>query len=108
MSFPPPSSLLSPHPLSLSTPQWPKLLSEPRSGKKLLVLDIDYTLFDHVSPAETAAELARPCESSGACTALHDMKWCRGCRQEAGKGGHLLARDASAPSSCSHLMQSLC
>ena len=32
----------------------------PRPGKKLLVLDIDYTIFDHRSPAETAAELRRP------------------------------------------------
>lgn len=37
-----------------------KMLSEPRPGKKLLVLDIDYTLFDHNSPAETGAELMRP------------------------------------------------
>lgn len=32
----------------------------PRTGKKLLVLDIDYTLFDHRSVAETGAELMRP------------------------------------------------
>ncbi|KAJ1522510.1 hypothetical protein ONE63_001700 [Megalurothrips usitatus] len=32
----------------------------PRPGKKLLVLDIDYTLFDHRSPAETGYELMRP------------------------------------------------
>lgn len=32
----------------------------PRQGKKLLVLDIDYTLFDHRSPAETGYELMRP------------------------------------------------
>lgn len=31
-----------------------------REGKKLLVLDIDYTLFDHRSSAETGAELMRP------------------------------------------------
>lgn len=30
-----------------------EMLSEPREGKKLLVLDIDYTLFDHRSTAET-------------------------------------------------------
>jgi len=36
-------------------------IKEPiRPGKKLLVLDIDYTLFDHRSPAETAWELRRP------------------------------------------------
>lgn len=29
------------------------ILNEPREGKKLLVLDIDYTLFDHRSVAET-------------------------------------------------------
>ena len=37
-----------------------KILNEPRPGKKLLVLDIDYTLFDHRSSAETGAELMRP------------------------------------------------
>ena len=37
-----------------------KILNEPRPGKKLLVLDIDYTLFDHRSAAETGAELMRP------------------------------------------------
>jgi ubiquitin-like domain-containing CTD phosphatase 1 len=31
-----------------------------RQGKKLLVLDIDYTLFDHRSAAETGLELMRP------------------------------------------------
>ncbi|CAG4964303.1 unnamed protein product [Parnassius apollo] len=36
------------------------VLSEPRPGKKLLVLDIDYTLFDHRSVAETGYELMRP------------------------------------------------
>ena len=30
------------------------------AGKKLLVLDIDYTLFDHRSTAETGYELMRP------------------------------------------------
>lgn len=37
-----------------------KELNPPREGKKLLVLDIDYTLFDHRSSAETGAELMRP------------------------------------------------
>ncbi|XP_042226005.1 ubiquitin-like domain-containing CTD phosphatase 1 [Homarus americanus] len=37
-----------------------KILNEMRPGKKLLVLDIDYTLFDHRSTAETGAELMRP------------------------------------------------
>lgn len=31
-----------------------------REGKKLLVLDIDYTIFDHKSTAESGAELMRP------------------------------------------------
>ncbi|XP_059146683.1 ubiquitin-like domain-containing CTD phosphatase 1 [Physella acuta] len=35
-------------------------LNECRPGKKLLVLDIDYTLFDHRSTAEQANELMRP------------------------------------------------
>lgn len=35
-------------------------LNPPREGKKLLVLDIDYTLFDHRSAAESGAELMRP------------------------------------------------
>lgn len=30
-----------------------KEINPPRDGKKLLVLDIDYTLFDHRSSAET-------------------------------------------------------
>lgn len=33
-----------------------------REGKKLLVLDIDYTLFDHRSTAENPLELMRPCK----------------------------------------------
>lgn len=36
------------------------VFNEPRLGKKLLVLDIDYTLFDHRSVAETGFELMRP------------------------------------------------
>lgn len=32
-----------------------------RQGKKLLVLDIDYTLFDHRSTAENPLQLMRPC-----------------------------------------------
>lgn len=36
------------------------ILNSPRDGKKLLVLDIDYTLFDHRSTAETGYELMRP------------------------------------------------
>ncbi|TRY93114.1 hypothetical protein DNTS_007757 [Danionella cerebrum] len=37
-----------------------KMLNPPREGKRLLVLDIDYTLFDHKSCAETGLELMRP------------------------------------------------
>ncbi|CAI5460443.1 unnamed protein product [Closterium sp. Yama58-4] len=37
-----------------------KVLNPPRAGKRLLVLDIDYTLFDHVSTAESATQLMRP------------------------------------------------
>jgi ubiquitin-like domain-containing CTD phosphatase 1 len=38
----------------------PKILNDPRPGKKLLVLDIDYTLFDHRSTVERPLELMRP------------------------------------------------
>eukprot|EP00050_Salpingoeca_kvevrii_P015925 m.51202 g.51202 ORF g.51202 m.51202 type:complete len:327 (-) comp6594_c0_seq2:24-1004(-) len=37
-----------------------KIFNEPRPGKKLLVLDIDYTLYDHRSGAENFAQLMRP------------------------------------------------
>lgn len=37
-----------------------KILNELRPGKKLLVLDIDYTLFDHRTTAQSGAELMRP------------------------------------------------
>ncbi|CAN1828974.1 Ubiquitin-like domain-containing CTD phosphatase [Linum perenne] len=37
-----------------------KLRNPCREGKKLLVLDIDYTLFDHRSTAENPLELMRP------------------------------------------------
>jgi len=37
-----------------------QILNEPRPSKKLLVLDIDYTIFDHVSHAEKGSELMRP------------------------------------------------
>lgn len=36
------------------------MLNEPRPGKKLLVLDVDYTFFDHRSVAENGNELMRP------------------------------------------------
>ncbi|TGZ69536.1 hypothetical protein CRM22_003689 [Opisthorchis felineus] len=38
----------------------PRKLCEPRMGKRLLVLDVDYTIFDHLTPAENARQLARP------------------------------------------------
>lgn len=37
-----------------------EVVTMPRPGKKLLVLDIDYTFFDHRSPAERAEQLRRP------------------------------------------------
>jgi len=37
-----------------------KVTNPPRPGKKLLVLDIDYTLYDHKSTAENIAPLQRP------------------------------------------------
>jgi len=62
-----------------------KILNEPREGKKLLVLDIDYTLFDHKSTAETGRELMRPYLHEFLTTAYEDydiviwsatnMKW---------------------------------
>nr|XP_032835924.1 ubiquitin-like domain-containing CTD phosphatase 1 isoform X2 [Petromyzon marinus] len=36
------------------------LMQPPRPNKKLLVLDVDYTLFDHKSCAESGQELMRP------------------------------------------------
>ena len=36
------------------------IMNPPRENKKLLVLDIDYTIFDHVSHAEKGSELMRP------------------------------------------------
>lgn len=38
----------------------PTIVEGPRGGKRLLVLDMDYTLFDHQSVAEVASDLARP------------------------------------------------
>jgi hypothetical protein len=37
-----------------------KTINEPRPGKKLLVLDLDYTLLDFKGTAESMAELKRP------------------------------------------------
>ncbi|KAJ4747785.1 Ubiquitin-like domain-containing CTD phosphatase [Rhynchospora pubera] len=51
------------HKLSRRVAQYKiKLLNPCREGRKLLVLDIDYTLFDHRSPAENPLELMRPCK----------------------------------------------
>eukprot|EP00736_Rhodelphis_marinus_P009859 Rmarinus@m.8999 len=36
------------------------IMNQPRPGKKLLVLDIDYTLFDHRSTVESIDQLRRP------------------------------------------------
>lgn len=37
-----------------------RIINPPRQGKKLLVLDLDYTLFDCRSPAQNFDDLARP------------------------------------------------
>lgn len=37
-----------------------EMMNQPRPNKKLLVLDIDYTLFDHRTTAQSATELMRP------------------------------------------------
>eukprot|EP00051_Salpingoeca_urceolata_P028906 m.488407 g.488407 ORF g.488407 m.488407 type:complete len:317 (+) comp25759_c0_seq1:63-1013(+) len=37
-----------------------EVINEPRPGKRLLVLDIDYTLYDHRSSAENMLDLTRP------------------------------------------------
>ncbi|CAD7936118.1 unnamed protein product [Amoebophrya sp. A120] len=37
-----------------------EIVNPPRPGKKLLMLDIDYTFFDHRTPAESALQLRRP------------------------------------------------
>lgn len=62
-----------------------KIMHPPRPGKKCLVLDIDYTLFDLNSSAERPDELARPYlhEFLSACYEFYDiiiwsatnMKW---------------------------------
>jgi ubiquitin-like domain-containing CTD phosphatase 1 len=52
-----------------------KVLNPPRQGKKCLVLDIDYTLFDLGSSAERPDELARPYlhEFLTACYEYYDI-----------------------------------
>lgn len=69
-----------------------------REGKKLLVLDIDYTLFDHKSNAETGLELMRPYlhEFLSAAYEHYDiviwsatgMKWIVAKMQELGVSNH--------------------
>ncbi|XP_003747003.1 ubiquitin-like domain-containing CTD phosphatase 1 [Galendromus occidentalis] len=72
--------------------------TEPRENKKLLVLDIDYTLFDHRSSAESAAELKRPFLHEFLTAAYEDydiviwsatsMKWIDVKMKELGVTGH--------------------
>lgn len=73
-------------------------INPPREGKKLLVLDIDYTLFDHRSNAETGLELMRPYlhEFLTAAYPFYDiviwsatgMKWIVAKMQELGVSNH--------------------
>uniref|UniRef100_A0A3P9NP54 Ubiquitin-like domain-containing CTD phosphatase 1 n=1 Tax=Poecilia reticulata TaxID=8081 RepID=A0A3P9NP54_POERE len=54
-------------------------LNSPREGKRLLVLDVDYTLFDHKSCAETGQELMRPFLHEFLTSAYEDYDiviWC--------------------------------
>lgn len=70
------------------------ILNEPRPDKKLLVLDIDYTIFDHVSHAERGEELMRPYFHEFMTTAYEDydlviwsatsMKWIQAKMEEMG------------------------
>ncbi|OQR71893.1 ubiquitin domain-containing CTD phosphatase 1-like [Tropilaelaps mercedesae] len=75
-----------------------KAFTSPREAKKLLVLDIDYTLFDHRSSAESAAELKRPFLHEFLTSAYEDydiviwsatsMKWIDVKMKELGVTGH--------------------
>lgn len=70
------------------------VFNPPRAGKKLLVLDIDYTIFDHVSHAERGSELMRPYLHEFLAAAYEDydiaiwsatsMKWIEAKMQEIG------------------------
>jgi len=53
-----------------------KVVNPSREGKKLLVLDIDYTLFDHRSVAEAGWELMRPFLHEFLETAYQDFDIC--------------------------------
>ncbi len=37
-----------------------EILNPPREGKRLLILDVDYTIYDHKSSADRIEELMRP------------------------------------------------
>lgn len=57
-----------------------EMLNQPRPGKKLLVLDIDYTLFDHRSVAESPDQLMRPYLHEFLTAAYDDYDiviWCK-------------------------------
>ncbi|ELU09728.1 hypothetical protein CAPTEDRAFT_159759 [Capitella teleta] len=74
------------------------IINEPREGKKLLVLDIDYTLFDHKSVAENIHELMRPYLHEFLTSAYEDydiviwsatsMKWIKAKMDELGVSNH--------------------
>lgn len=56
-----------------------EVMNPPRPGKKLLVLDIDYTLFDHRSVAEHPHQLMRPYLHEFLTSAYEDYDiviWC--------------------------------
>ncbi|MBN3302518.1 UBCP1 phosphatase, partial [Amia calva] len=64
-----------------------EILNPPREGKRLLVLDVDYTLFDHKSCAETGQELMRPYLHEFLTTAYEaatSMKWIEAKMKELG------------------------
>ncbi|GMH45984.1 hypothetical protein BSKO_13948 [Bryopsis sp. KO-2023] len=75
-----------------------KIMNPPREGKKLLVLDIDYTIFDLGGSAERPEELARPYlhEFMTACYQHYDlviwsatsMKWVEVKMKELGVSTH--------------------
>ncbi|CBY22251.1 unnamed protein product [Oikopleura dioica] len=76
------------------------ILNQPRPGSKLLVLDIDYTLFDHRSVATNAMQLMRPYLHEFLAKAYHDnfdiviwsatsMRWIKLKMDELGVTGNL-------------------
>ncbi|XP_052772795.1 ubiquitin-like domain-containing CTD phosphatase 1 [Mya arenaria] len=79
-----------------------EIMNEPRKNKKLLVLDIDYTLFDHRSVAETGNELMRPFLHEFLTSAYEDydiviwsatgMKWIEAKMKELGVSTHTAYR----------------